>query len=174
MAAATAVVVCFAPESVIAGSFKIIYSFQGDADGAQPVAPLINIGGTLYGATSFGGAECVPNGCGTIFSITPAGVETILHKFQNKGDGYAPYSLVKADNEIIGVSYIPARGTASYIFSVTPEGKFSVLGSAKNPSRAMNRHPLTEVAGTWYGVDLGTSHSICGNNACGYVYAIKP
>ena len=155
--------------SANAGSFKIIYKFQGGADGANPFPPLININGTLYGATVNGGSGCE---CGTIFSITPAGVETVLYRFQGLSDGYAPYGLFRADNSIIGVSTSAQGGL--HIFSVTPDGKFSVLGTAENPLWTQYRRPITEVAGTWYGVDLGTKYRNCGNDACGYIYAIRP
>ncbi|HTT84959.1 MAG TPA: choice-of-anchor tandem repeat GloVer-containing protein [Rhizomicrobium sp.] len=60
-------------------SENIVYSFcsQPDcADGAVLTAGLVNVNGTLYGVTAYGGSgACTnyeePNGCGTIFAITP-------------------------------------------------------------------------------------------------------
>src|ERR1700722_18639392 len=31
---------------------KVIYSFKGGKDGAVPIGPLVDVGGTLYGTTS--------------------------------------------------------------------------------------------------------------------------
>jgi uncharacterized repeat protein (TIGR03803 family) len=54
----------------------VVYSFQGGTDGGQPAdGSLINVKGTLYGTTVFGGGgggtACNEFGCGTVFSITP-------------------------------------------------------------------------------------------------------
>ena len=61
------------------GAETVIYSFcnQTDcADGAGPRSGLLNVDGTLYGVTSYGGGgscttEYEPAGCGTVFAITP-------------------------------------------------------------------------------------------------------
>jgi uncharacterized repeat protein (TIGR03803 family) len=56
------------------GTEHVIYAFKGGTDGANPLAPLIDVGGTLYGTTYAGGMvvrrDCHA-GCGTIFSYTP-------------------------------------------------------------------------------------------------------
>ena len=49
------------------GVFSTLYNFTGAADGATPSAPMINIGGTLYGTTDSGGTY----NTGTIFSLVP-------------------------------------------------------------------------------------------------------
>jgi uncharacterized repeat protein (TIGR03803 family) len=49
---------------------RVLYSFQGRADGANPSARLImDAGGALYGTTGGGGrgAGC----CGTVFKLVP-------------------------------------------------------------------------------------------------------
>jgi uncharacterized repeat protein (TIGR03803 family) len=73
------------------GTEKVVYSFQNNsADGTNPVAGLINVNGTLYGTTPYGGAP----GAGTVISINPStGAETVVYAFQNNGaDGIAPYA----------------------------------------------------------------------------------
>ena len=57
--------------------------------------------GNFYGTTSTGGA----NTYGTVFSITPQGVETIIHSF-SYGDGSAPMAdLIQAnDGGIYGIT----------------------------------------------------------------------
>ena len=153
-----------------ASTFTIIYSFQGGSDGAQPQGPLINIAGTLYGTTAEGGSGC---GCGTIFSLTPAGTENVLYSFKNNGDGAYPNGLVNAHKAMFGVSQDIPSGSL-YIFSVTPTGKFKVLANSLNYVWPSTRHPLTRIGGTWYGVNTGTSYTNCGNNACGYIFALQP
>jgi hypothetical protein len=44
----------------------VLYSFTGGADGSQPDAPLINVNGTLYSTTRYGG-----NAWGTVFALSP-------------------------------------------------------------------------------------------------------
>jgi uncharacterized repeat protein (TIGR03803 family) len=50
------------------GTETVLHSFAGyPNDGEEPVADLINVEGTLYGTTAFGG----PNSDGTVFSLSP-------------------------------------------------------------------------------------------------------
>ncbi len=54
------------------GAEKVLYAFEGGTDGAQPQANLVDVNGTLFGTTIFGGGrECAGIGCGTVFEIKP-------------------------------------------------------------------------------------------------------
>jgi uncharacterized repeat protein (TIGR03803 family) len=60
------------------GAETIVYSFCSQADctdGARPAGDLLNVNGTLYGVTEYGGSGACPTGtlvgCGTVFAITP-------------------------------------------------------------------------------------------------------
>ena len=56
------------------GAEQVVYFFKGGADGNFPTGGLINVGGTLYGTASQGGA----NGEGAVFSVNPGtGTEQI-------------------------------------------------------------------------------------------------
>jgi uncharacterized repeat protein (TIGR03803 family) len=48
------------------GTEKVLYSFRGGADGWQPDTPLIDVSGTLYGTTRYGGKAW-----GTVFALSP-------------------------------------------------------------------------------------------------------
>jgi uncharacterized repeat protein (TIGR03803 family) len=50
------------------GNLKTLYSFSGGEDGGNPAAPLISVGGELYGTTSKGGSSA---GGGTVFRLSP-------------------------------------------------------------------------------------------------------
>ena len=64
----------------------ILYFFQGGSDGETPVGPLLQAtDGNFYGTTNVGGSH----GDGTVFELTPAGVESILHTFVGS-DGNNP------------------------------------------------------------------------------------
>jgi uncharacterized repeat protein (TIGR03803 family) len=92
-----------------AGVEKVIYSFQGGDDGANPEAGLINVAGTLYGTTTKGGGggDCggYTDNCGTVFSVTPSGSETVLHSFTDGTDGANPVaSLINVNGMLYGTT----------------------------------------------------------------------
>jgi len=49
------------------GAETVLYSFAGGSDGNYPSASLIDLGGTLYGTTAYGGAS----NNGTVFKLKP-------------------------------------------------------------------------------------------------------
>ncbi len=53
------------------GTESVLYSFSGGDDGSSPKAPLLEVGGTLYGTTVDGGASTKTTCCGTVFSLRP-------------------------------------------------------------------------------------------------------
>jgi uncharacterized repeat protein (TIGR03803 family) len=99
------------------GTESVLHSFTGHLiDGAEPVAPLLNVNGTLYGTTQYGGA----NGQGTVFSITRSGKETVLHSFGGSGDGHFPVAgLMNSNGTLYGTT---EKGGAfnGTIFALTP------------------------------------------------------
>lgn len=101
------------------GAEKVLHSFRG-SDGAFPDAGLVAVGGTLYGTTSAGGAyNCYS--CGTIFSITPSGKETVLHSFGKGSDGGAPMAAMYYEGGMLfgttSAGGVHGNGT---IFSLMP------------------------------------------------------
>jgi uncharacterized repeat protein (TIGR03803 family) len=56
------------------GAERVLHSFAGGSDGAQPNAALLDVAGTLYGTTTYGGSRvrpCSHLGCGTVFALKP-------------------------------------------------------------------------------------------------------
>jgi uncharacterized repeat protein (TIGR03803 family) len=51
------------------GAENVLHSFTGNRDGIDPIADLVDVKGTLYGTTEFGGQGNL--GYGTIFELTP-------------------------------------------------------------------------------------------------------
>lgn len=96
-------------------SYRAIYTFSGEPDGATPASDLtFGPNGSLYGTTRQGGvAGCEFGGCGTVFRLTPqAGGRwrhETLYAFRGNGDGDAP------DGGVI----IGGNGT---IYGSTPSG----------------------------------------------------
>lgn len=53
------------------GNLKVLYNFNGQADGAKPWAGVIrDSAGNLYGTTYFGGNTACPGGCGVVYKIS--------------------------------------------------------------------------------------------------------
>ncbi len=64
----------------------MLHSFAG-LDGARPLSGVIaDAAGNLYGTTVVGGASDL----GTVFVVTPDGIETVLHSFAGGSDGAHP------------------------------------------------------------------------------------
>jgi uncharacterized repeat protein (TIGR03803 family) len=84
------------------GTKVLVYSFQGGADGAEPVAGLVDVGGTLYGTTESGGNA----GYGTLFAIDPkAGTEKVLYSFKGGSDGASPRAgLINVKGTLYGTT----------------------------------------------------------------------
>jgi uncharacterized repeat protein (TIGR03803 family) len=88
------------------GVESILHAFAGSAtDGSNPQAALLQASdGNFYGTTNFGGLA----GFGTVFMITPAGVETVLLSFNfNTGEGNGPRAaLIQArDGSFYGTTF---------------------------------------------------------------------
>jgi uncharacterized repeat protein (TIGR03803 family) len=87
------------------------------------VGDLLNVGGTLFGVTYSGGSTtaCSGYGCGTVFSVTPKGAETVVYAFQGGNDGLNPNAgLTNVNGAIYGTT---ASGGTNYngtVFSVAP------------------------------------------------------
>ncbi|HEV3092512.1 MAG TPA: choice-of-anchor tandem repeat GloVer-containing protein [Candidatus Cybelea sp.] len=151
-------------------AYSTLYSFKGGDDGAEPTAPLINVGGTLYGTTQEGGNGC-SGGCGTVFSIRPSGSEKVLHSFGGSGDGSKPVAcLTDAAGVLYGTTQHASNGAGfGTVFRVSTGGSehalHKFLGYPKDGSAPLAG--LTELGGTLYGTTFyggasrkGTVYSI--------------
>jgi len=84
---------------------KIVHSFTGGADGANPNGVPVALGNSLYGTTEGGGAY----GNGTIYAYDlNTKKETVVYSFcssQNCPDGFSPQgNLIVASGELFGMS----------------------------------------------------------------------
>jgi uncharacterized repeat protein (TIGR03803 family) len=150
------------------GAQTVLHSFAGGSrDGAKPYAGLLNVNGTLYGTTSSGGAH----NSGTVFAITTAGAETVLHSFGAPGDGAAPHAgLIDVNGTLYGTTYVGGTKKFGTVFAIAPSsGAETVLYSfaAGSGDGAYPAAGLLNVNGTLY----GTTHTY-GASDCGTVFAI--
>jgi uncharacterized repeat protein (TIGR03803 family) len=102
------------------GRETVLHTFQGRPDGSYPLAGLINVNGNLYGTTAWGGngSNCNRHGCGTIFKLTPAGVETIVHSFSHADGIYPDASLVKLGHLLYGTTHEDGANYFGTVFTV--------------------------------------------------------
>ena len=140
------------------GAYNLLYNFGGGSvDGSEPMAGLIDVNGTLYGTTLYGGASC---NCGTVFSISTSGAETVLHSFGGAGDGLNPRGeLLKIKGKLYGTTvYGGGLGYGSYrgggtVFSISMSGKETVLHTfGGSLDGALPQGHLAHVNSTIYGI----------------------
>ncbi|HMK85308.1 MAG TPA: choice-of-anchor tandem repeat GloVer-containing protein, partial [Steroidobacteraceae bacterium] len=103
------------------GSESVLYSFGppvNDQD-PRPIGALIEASdGNLYGTTQAGGSL---NG-GTVFKVTPSGMETVLHSFTAEGtDGAAPLAGVVqgSDGNLYGTASGGGANGTGGVFKIT-------------------------------------------------------
>jgi uncharacterized repeat protein (TIGR03803 family) len=122
----------FTPE----GAQAMLYSFGARHDDAiEPDATLIRgVDGNFYGTSAAGGNY----GQGTVYKITPAGVETVLFSF-SAGAGNGPATpmggmIQGPDGNFFGTTRAGGANGTGVVFKLTPAGTLSVLYSF-GPSR---------------------------------------
>jgi len=169
------------------GTETVLYTFKGGSgDGGNPAGTLIDVKGTLYGTTIYGGSGSCSyygsSGCGTVFAITPLGMENLVHSFKGGSkDGEFPYSaLVDVKGTLYGTTW---RGGGvgcqlgygcGSVFSVTPSGKEQLLhgfGSAGDGTYPYSG--LVKVKGMLYGTTFYGGTTSCSDFGCGTVYSIS-
>jgi uncharacterized repeat protein (TIGR03803 family) len=112
------------------GTMSVLHAFAGEPDGQTPgfEAGLVrDHKGNLFGTTAYGGGPRCKRygffGCGTVFKIDPAGVETILVRFKNADRNTYPRipsgGLIK-DNvgTIFGTTEAGGTGLGGTIFEL--------------------------------------------------------
>jgi uncharacterized repeat protein (TIGR03803 family) len=149
-----------------AGQLTTLYSFCSApecADGSGPSILVEGRDGNLYGITGGGGGghQCFAGsaGCGTVFTITAAGVLTRLHSFCTQAsclDGSVPSSLVLGtDGNFYGTA---TQGNSSCfdgcgtIFRISPGGSLTVLYTFTTPAQGSYPNGVIEgTDGNFYG-----------------------
>lgn len=161
------------------GTEQVLHSFGNGSDGQSPFASLIEVNGTLYGTTLYGGKyKCLYFTCGTVFSMTTAGKEHVLHSFsyQNGSDGAFPgASLVNVKSRLYGTTSDGGTDYDGTVFSITTAGAEKVLYSFRGYSDGSSPDAgLINVKRTLYGTTnqgggFGVSDCFDG---CGTVFSV--
>ena len=119
------------------GKEKVLYSFTGGNDGANPQTDLItDTVGNLYGTASAGGV----NNCGVVFKIKPNGHETVLYTFKCRPDGFTPNGALVMDSagNLYGTTYGGGAPNMGTVFKSRRTG----LNQSRMPSRAGAMRPI--------------------------------
>jgi uncharacterized repeat protein (TIGR03803 family) len=172
-------------------NFSALYNFQGQPDGAAPLAPLtIGSNGKLYSTTAAGGqGSCTLFGdtdCGTVFEIdeTKSHTDKILYRFSGGTDGSGPL--------ISGVTFVGDNmyGATEYggdlscnspdgcgaVYELSPTGKETVIHQFTDAG-GDGGFPISGVVadqdGHLYGTTAdGGNSSTCNGYGCGTVYEL--
>jgi uncharacterized repeat protein (TIGR03803 family) len=165
------------------GTENVLHNFGSESDGINPAAGLIDVSGTFYGTTSGGGSNtkaprCTGSDyfpCGTVFSMTPSGTETLLHSFGDGTDGLDPVAaLIDLNGKLYGTTshggHGKCNGGCGTVFSITPSGTEKVLHSfLAGSDGAGPAASLIDVKGLLYGTTAGG-----GAYGGGTVFSITP
>jgi len=158
-----------------AGTETILHSFSY-ADGASPNALVRDATGNLYSTTQVGGAV----GAGTVWGLTPAGVEKTLFDFPQAADGAFPRAGLVRDTKgnFYGTtqqggysSGSCSNGGCGTVFKLTPTGTGTVLFSFVGAPGAF--YPTGGLTLDAQGNLYGTTAS-GGVNGYGTVYQVTP
>jgi uncharacterized repeat protein (TIGR03803 family) len=175
------------------GSEKVLHSFSGrHGDGTLPFAPLIDVKGTLYGTTAFGGSPSASGcgeHCGTVYSISTAGAEKVLYSFSAPAGGQYPFTgLLNVNGTLYGTTEFGGTGCGGggtgygigcgVVYSVSTAGKEKLLYSFSgglNSDGAQPAGELLNVNGTLYGTTTNGGSDCGGAGVCGpgTIYSIS-
>lgn len=161
------------------------------ADGYVPDAGLIDVEGTLFGTTFWGGyrgGDCSDVGCGTVFSLDrKSGVEKVLYTFcsqTNCADGLEPFAgLTDVSGVLYGTTYAGGGSGCNglgcgTVFSLDPNtGAETVLYSfGGGPDGANPQTGLIDVNGILYGTTIvgGVGDCFGSGTGCGTVFSFDP
>jgi uncharacterized repeat protein (TIGR03803 family) len=169
------------------GAEKVLYSFTGGSDGAYPASDLFFYNNTMFGTTlQGGGSGCTgSSGCGTVYSITTSGVETVLYAFKGGTDGATPSSTLiisthndavrRAPHLLYGTTFA-GGGTGcggsgcGTVYTVSTTGQENVVHRFAGGADGSEPQGLVDDRGTLYGTTVAGGTG-CGASGCGTVYA---
>jgi uncharacterized repeat protein (TIGR03803 family) len=167
-----------------AQTLTTIHTFTGTPDGSNPFqSNLLDVNGTLYGTTGFGGAF----NFGTIFKIDSTGKETILYSFTGGTDGAQPSSGLIPDKSgnVYGTTFGGGDSSCVLLNLVGcgvvyrfGKGGLTVLHTfTGGADGAWPQGVILDAAGDVYGPTLfGGTSATCpfGAVGCGVIFKLTP
>lgn len=164
-------------------SYKVIYTFKGGMDGAQPASDLLDVDGKLYGTTFYGGdvsSRFCYFGCGTVFETTTTGAVRVAHHFGGyPNDGADPAAgLIAFDGELYGTTTNGGADGTGTVYTMSSAGKEKLVYSFASgaPGDVDGRYPASDllaVKGVLYGTsEYGGKYTCYSVNTCGTVFKV--
>jgi uncharacterized repeat protein (TIGR03803 family) len=151
---------------------NVVHSFGNGTDGAEPVGGVVfDTAGNFYGSTLLGGTD----GNGTVFQVTPSGVETVIYNFTGGTDAVNPAAGVTVDakGNLYGTTSFGGANGVGAVYKLSHSGSgwketilysFQGLDDGQNPVGGV----ILDKAGHIYG---GTFDG--GANGGGTVYELS-
>jgi uncharacterized repeat protein (TIGR03803 family) len=144
------------------GQHTVLWSFGSGSDGKKPFGSLVLApDGSLYGTTSEGGSQAL----GTVFALTPAGVETVLWNFGTGLDGQTPEGrLIRgSDGNLYGTTQYGGAAGFGAAYQLTPGGTETILHSFANGADGQGPQGLIEgTDGDLFGATIGGGANMVG------------
>ncbi|HTT85564.1 MAG TPA: choice-of-anchor tandem repeat GloVer-containing protein [Rhizomicrobium sp.] len=185
-----ALVLQFPSAAIAKRQETVLHSFAGTPDGASPRAGLIDVKGTLYGTTSYGGTGKGCSSCGTVFALDPStGAETTLYSFCTKEsrkklhgckDAQTPWaSLIDVKGSLYGTAYgYPTPGAVFRVDRRTGAEKvlYSFCSQWDCADGVDPEASLIDLNGMLYGTTVQGGSNGCPDASigCGTVFALDP
>jgi uncharacterized repeat protein (TIGR03803 family) len=164
------------------GTFTVLHTFQGHADGSAPLSLIEDPEGNVYGIAANGGnLKCNQGaGCGTIFKVDTKGKFSVVFTFppETVQPDFAGRLLRDSKGNLYGVNQIGGAHFSGFIFKVDTKGKFTILfsfPSTVEEQDGSNPQGVTmDSAGNFYGSMLirGSQDNNCGAQGCGTVFKV--
>ena len=152
----------------------VLYSFQGQSDGQNPVGGVVvDSSGNLYGTTFDGGI----NGGGTVYEMSPSGggwTFTVLYSFTGGYGG--PYNKLAFDakGNIYGITNGEGANGLGSVFKLTPGNSgWTFTDLYDFPGGGNGASPYGSVAVDSLGNVFGTA-AVGGSSNQGLVFEITP
>jgi|SRR5580658_1894196 uncharacterized repeat protein (TIGR03803 family) len=147
------------------GVETVLHEFTGGSDGATPEGHLVmDKQGNFYGTTWAGGAS----NAGTVFKVTPSGVETVLYSFPSYGDGATPVAglTIDAAGNLYGTTSVGGANAVGTVFKLSPP----VAGGAWTEEVLYSFGTGTDGANPVAGVTFDAAGNLYGTTSAGGTY----
>ncbi|HEX8817101.1 MAG TPA: choice-of-anchor tandem repeat GloVer-containing protein [Terriglobales bacterium] len=111
--------------SLNANTETVLHTFGVKSnDGQIPSGPLLDVAGSLYGTTVYGGTvnSACTFGCGVIYRASTSGKYSVVYRFTGAADGAIPSGGVTEDGSgnLYGAAQSGGSGNNGVIFEITP------------------------------------------------------